>query len=326
MDEFRNQHLKEDPNKDKTLFKLIARFIAGEIKHKGRDKSTGSLNNYRAVKIHLEDYQQKKGYKIDFEAITLDFFYSYTTFLKKVTNLSPNTIQKDITLLKLFMGEAVDLGYTNNLQWKHKKFTVEGVETDATYLTDQELMKIYRHDFTGKKKLQQVRDTFLVGAFSGLRHSDFKEITLGNIVEIDGDQFIKIITQKTKDLVIIPSNPIIKEIFEKYKGLPRPISNQKFNDYIKDVCKEVGLTETGRLSSDPKKELWETVASHTARRSFATNTYLEGFPTLELMKITGHKTEKSFLKYIKVSKLDSAKRLSAHNKQNWSKKLLKVAS
>jgi hypothetical protein len=65
--------------------------------------------------------------------------------------------------------------------------------------------------------------------------------------------------------------------------------------------------------------------NHTARRSFATNFYLQGFPTIDLMRITGHKTEPSFLKYIRVTKLDTAKRLSEHIKQNWIKKLLSVS-
>ena len=74
-----------------------------------------------------------------------------------------------------------------------------------------------------------------------------------------------------------------------------------------------------------RKELWQCVSSHAARRNFATNLYLDGYPTLEIMKITGHKTEKAFMRYIRVSKLDAAKKLSAHMKKRWSKKLLKVA-
>jgi integrase len=118
------------------------------------------------------------------------------------------------------------------------------------------------------------------------------------------------------------------EIFEKYSDrpnkLPKTISNQKFNDYIKDVCKLAELNEPGRISTRSKEILADLVSSHTARRSFATNYYLQGFPTIDLMKITGHRTERSFLKYIKVSKLDTAKRLSEHIKVNWSKKLLSV--
>jgi integrase len=92
------------------------------------------------------------------------------------------------------------------------------------------------------------------------------------------------------------------------------------------VARLAGLTEKGRLSSDPEKELSQCISSHTARRSFATNYYLDGFPTSELMKITGHRTEKAFLKYIKVTKLDTAKRLNVHIKKRWSEKLLRVAS
>lgn len=66
------------------------------------------------------------------------------------------------------------------------------------------------------------------------------------------------------------------------------------------------------------------ISSHTARRSFATNYYLEGFPTIDLMKITGHKTEKAFLTYIKVSQLDTAKRLNQHMKKKWEEKKIKA--
>jgi integrase len=121
------------------------------------------------------------------------------------------------------------------------------------------------------------------------------------------------------------------EIFRKYKQmpnmLPKSISNQKFNAYLKEVCQIAGLEETGRLEGSPEKALWETVSTHTARRSFATNLYNEGFPIFDLMRITDHKTEKSFRSYIKVTETDAAKRLSNHNKQkNWSAFLLRVAS
>ncbi len=85
-----------------------------------------------------------------------------------------------------------------------------------------------------------------------------------------------------------------------------------------------GLVEKGRLSTSPKTELYNCVTSHTARRSFATNLYLDGYPIIEIMKITGHKTEKAFLKYIKVSKLDAAKRLNTYMKKRWEEKRIKA--
>jgi integrase len=341
LDNFRFHNLDEDKKDRPSLFKLIDRFIAGEIQFRGRDKSAGSLNNYNSVKVHLLAFEKARHAKIDFDSITLDFFYSYVAFLKKLKpknapkdskqkGLSINTIAKDITLMKVFMAEAVDLGYTNNLQFKHKKFSVSPVATDQVYLKDKEIMKLYRHDFSGKPKLESVRDLFVVGCFTGLRFGDYSNILPENIVTIDGDLYIKMITGKTKELVIIPCNPVVLEIFEKYKanpnGLPRSISNQKFNAYIKDACNQAELTEKGRNADHPLDELYKHISSHTARRSMATNLYLQGFPTIELMKITGHKTEKAFMKYIRVDKLDTAKRLSDHMKKNWSRILLSVAS
>ena len=226
------------------------------------------------------------------------------------------------------MGEAVDLGYTTNIQFKHKKFSFSEEETDQVYLTEQELHKLYKFEITNKK-LEQLRDLFIFGAWVGLRFSDFSNIKPENIVDIEGDRFIKIITQKTKELVIIPCHPVVLEIFQKYShnanNLPTTISNQKFNEYVKEVCKMAGMDEKGRLSTKPDMMLYQAISSHTARRSFATNYYLQGFPTIDLMKITAHKTEKAFLKYIRVSKLDTAKRLNEHMKKNWSAKMLKVA-
>jgi integrase len=312
-----------------TLKTLISRFINNEIKHHGRDKSKNTLKTYNTVLGHLNDYEAKERTKVDFETITLDFYYQYTAYLKS-QGLSQNSIAKDIKIIKVFMGEAVDLGYTNNLQFKRKKFSVSTEETDAVFLTEAEILTLYKYDLSENKRLEQARDLFVFGCFVGLRYSDFSEIKPENIVKIDGEYFLKLITQKTRDLVIIPCNPVVLKLFNKYKSnanrLPRSISNQKFNDYIKEACHEAKLNETGRLTTDPKKELWECVSSHTARRSFATNYYLQGFPTIDLMKITGHKTEKSFLKYIRVTKLDTAKRLNKHIKKNWSEKMLRVAS
>jgi len=341
LDAFFYKNLTDEAtSKERSLFSLIERFIAGDIKAKGKDKSQSSLDNYSAVKKHLLDYQSKKKYRIDFDTITLDFFYSYVSFLKKYKwskdpekppGLSQNTIAKDIRLLKVFMAEGIELGWTDNYQFKKKNFTVTDEDTDAVYLTEREVMKLYYHDLSAHKsfkKLDQVRDLFVVGCFTGLRYSDYSNIKPENIVRNDGQLYIKMVTQKTKELVIIPANPIVLEIFEKYhendNRLPRSLSNQKFNDYIKDACEAAELNETGRLSSNPKLELYKCISSHTARRSFATNLYLEGFPVIDLMKITGHKTEKAFLKYIRVSKLDTAKRLLEHNKKKWETKIVQM--
>ncbi len=327
MENFVNQNHSGTSSKP-NLYTLANRFVIGEIKNKGRDKSKSSLQNYAAVLKHLKEFEAYSKYKVDFDTINLDFFYAYVTYLQKIKNLAVNSIAKDISILKVFMGEAVDMDYTDNLKFKHKKFSFNEEDTEHVYLKEEELHHLYQFKLTNKK-LEQVRDLFIFGAWVGLRISDYSNIKPENIVQIDGGYFIDITTQKTKERVIIPCNPVVLEIFEKYSHnankLPKTISDQKFNEYIKNACELAGMVETGRLSTKPHVKLYQAISSHTCRRSFATNYYLQGFPTIDLMKITTHKTERSFLKYIRVSKLDTAKRMAAHIKENWSKKLLRVA-
>ncbi len=333
-----NKELPPRDEKDKSgLFKLIESFIRGDIKYKGKDKSKDTLKTYKTTYHHLLEFEAKqrkavKGYKIDFDTINLAFYYSFVDYLQKdkwrlskkgklihVEGMKPNAVGKNITILKLFMIEAVDQELTANMQFKHKKFCASKEETYAVYLTEQDIMQLYHFDLSLNKRLEQVRDLFVFGCFTGFRFSDYNDVKGENLVTIDGDLYINQITKKTDYGVIIPANHIILDLFAKYKDnanrLPKSLSNQKLNSYIKEAAALAGLTETGRLSSDMAKPLNECISSHTARRSFATNLYLSGFPVIDIMKMTGHKTEKSFLNYIKVSKLDAAKRLSAHYKK-----------
>lgn len=116
----------------------------------------------------------------------------------------------------------------------------------------------------------------------------------------------------------------IKEVI-KERGMPRMISDMKFNEYIKIVCKRVGfkdLVKGSLMVKDEKTEIYrkkvgmypkyKLVSSHTCRRSFATNLYKMNFPTLSIMKITGHSSEKSFLSYIKVTPTEHAEKLLNH--------------
>jgi integrase len=347
LEDFLNQNEPQTQQEMPSLFKLLDRFINNEIKFKGKNKSKNTLKTYNTLKGHLHEYQHIFKHKVDFDTVNLEFFYKYVDFLgkrnryeKQIRSLRPelknkmvgkigtNAISKDIQILKTVMGEAVDLDYTTNYAFKHKKFFVTRTDTDAVYLKDKELQDLYKYDLSKNKRLEQVRDLFIFGCWVGLRFSDYNNVKAENIVMIENDLFLKITPQKTSDYVIIPCNGGVLEIFKKYENspnkLPKSISNQKFNEYIKEVCKLTGMNEKGRLSSDLNLELWECISSHTARRSFATNLYLEGYPTLEIMKITGHRTERSFMKYIKLTKLDAAKNLNLHMKKKWEEKRLKA--
>ena len=158
--------------------------------------------------------------------------------------------------------------------------------------------------------MERVRDLFIVGAYTGLRFSDLTNIRPENI----RNGMISIEQHKTDGKVVIPCHKIVTSILNKYNGtLPRSVLNQKMNDYIKEVCQLVGLDElvTKSITKGGKRIInshkkYEIISTHTARRSFATNAYKKGVPTITIMKITGHCTEKAFLKYIKLSKEEHA--------------------
>lgn len=307
------------------LFSLIQKFVDNEISYRGRQRQGNTTRTYKTTLNHLKEFAKQNKAVLDYDSITLDFYNQYVTYLRK-QGLNINSIGRDIKNLKTFMNEAVDLGFTNNLQFKHKKFAVGREDTEAVYLTWDEILKLYRHNFSDNKRLERVRDLFVFGCCVGLRFSDFSRIKPENVITYEGERFIKIKTQKTGEPVTIPLHPLTIEIFAKYDNtLPRALSNQKFNEYIKDACELAKLNEAGRLEGEPELLLYQCISSHTARRSALTNYYLEGFPVIDLMKISGHTTEKSFLRYIKISKLDAARRLQVHIKKNWSEMLLRVA-
>ena len=181
------------------------------------------------------------------------------------------------------------------------------------YLTDTEINKIYNFDFSYSQRLQNAKDLFIIGLRTGLRISDFMYIKEINLKQ----GFIHIETKKTGQKVIIPLHQQIKEIYNRRGGLPYAISHQKFNLYIKEICKLVGideLTEGAIMNTQTKRKeqgiypKYKLVSSHTCRRSFASNLYGK-LPNRVIMDITGHKTETQFLKYIKITKEENAETL-----------------
>ena len=162
--------------------------------------------------------------------------------------------------------------------------------------------------------LERARGLFLIGCYTGLRVSDFSRLSKSHI-----GHHITIKTHKTGTPVVIPIHPVVREIIDNGFNLTDTISDQKLNEQIKELCRLANITEKVMVNRNeggrdiehvlPKYKL---VSSHTARRSFATNAYKAGVPTIGIMKLTGHTKESTFLKYIKVSAQENAEMLSQH--------------
>lgn len=319
--------LNDTGNKD--LFSFIDRFIE-ESTNKVNTKtekifSSATIQVYRNTRHVLAEYKKKRRKRIDFDTINLDFYHDFTEYLTKEIGYSNNTVGKHVKTLKTFLSDATERGLNNNLAFKSKRFKVITESTDSIYLNEDELTAIENLDLSKTPRLDKVRDLFLVGCWTGLRFSDFSNIKPENFK----GEFIEIKTKKTAELVVIPLHPVVKSIMSKYEGitansLPTAISNVKMNEYLKELGQMVdllnvksstGITKGGKLvtTTQPKYELLTT---HTARRSFATNLFLDDLPASTIMKITGHRTEKAFERYIKITPTENAKILQLH----WQKK------
>jgi integrase len=295
----------------------LIEFIEMFIKETTGIRSDNTTKAYQNAFNHLKNYCRDKNCKIDFDTINMSFYNSYTKYLIEDLDLAQNTVGNKIKNLKVFMGEAYERGLHKNLEFRSRKFKKTTEDTDKIYLNMNELELMYKHDLSANKKYERVRDLFIIGCFTGLRFSDFIQLNKGNIMD---DNKVKIRTQKTRDTVIIPLHPYVREILLKYEwNIPNPISNQKMNEYLKEIGEDakikgkiqVTITKGGELKKIAKDKS-KLISTHTARRSFASNCYLAGIPAITIMKITGHKTESSFLRYIRISQEENANKLLDH--------------
>lgn len=296
------------------LLQYIIRFI-DESKTRNNEKTgkpiaQSTIHTYQQLKSNIEKYSNKKRTTLEFEDIDLDFYIDFHAYLIS-ENLATNTIGKRIAILKAILTDATERGVNRNLAFKSKRFKVTREKTDNIYLNESELNELWKLDLSNNKRLDNIRDLFLIGCWTGLRFSDFTRLTIdhikGNNIEIE--------TKKTRESVLIPMHPVVKQIFEKQEGkLPKPLTNQKMNEYLKEIGQMIkGLnTKTfktitqGGFEKTTQIEKYKRITTHTARRSFASNLYLRGTPVLTIMKITGHKTEKSFHQYIKINSEEHA--------------------
>ena len=329
-DALHKAQFKNEYSQSTSLLKFIDQLINESI------RKPGTVKQWKQTLNKLIEFKHDTHTEIDFDTINMNFYTRFITYLNKkgytktankvggeriITKLeySKNTIGGYVKNLKIFMNEAVDRGLTSNLEYRNKKFKVMEEQVDKIYLTQNELLKIYELRLkTQYFSLEKVRDIFIVAAYTGLRFSDLIQVKPENIIS-NGTQ-IKIQTEKTGELVIIPLHTFVKEIIKKYNGsLPPAISNQPMNRYLKEIADLAEINETiiTTITRGGKKERETTkksdlVTTHTARRSFATNAYLMNVPTISIMKITGHRTEKSFMKYIRISQEENANKLSNH--------------
>lgn len=278
-----------------------------------------TIKNYKGFLIQYNEFCKAKRKRYDFGDIDLKFYDDFVAYFT-AKDYSINTIGRHVKELKIIMRAAREEGLHDNGAIESRKFRVLTADVENIYLSESEIRAIADLDLSGDRNKDIARDIFLVGCYTAQRYSDYSTINEGNIRTLEnGQRVIDLKQQKTGNHVVIPVRPELQVILDKYENRLPKSYEQKVNKYIKEVAREAGITdkiEVSYVENGEKRthlvDKCDLVKTHTARRSGATNMYLAGIPTIAIMKITGHKTEKEFMKYIKITEEQTAMELMNH--------------
>ena len=211
-----------------------------------KDLRIAFLAKYPKYEIILNMYSRANDCPATWENLSKVRLQTFVDYMEE--RLAPNSVRQYAAKLKAVLNlynEEVELPKDYN-----KILSVKNVRSTNVWLTDEELERIITYAPKNTNE-QLVRTQFLIGAFTGCRHSDYTRLNNRNIV----GGMISYVSLKTKTHATVPLKPIVKEL----------------------------------LTNLPKEgEKWEFVSSHTARRSFATNLYLRGADLYSISQMMGH--------------------------------------
>jgi len=308
----------------KTLDEYILWFIRD--RRSNPNFKTGTIKTYKVFQKHWRRYAQAK--RTYFESLDIKLLEGFIRYLiKHKNNYSDNHINQMVKIAKVILNDACERGMLKRPIHKSRLFRHSSKPTDHIYLTVEELMQIAKLKLPLHQKIYIHRDLFIVGAFTGLRFSDFVRIKKDNIVTIRDSNNIKrdvlkIYMKKVNDHVFIPIHPVVKTILSKHNNdlSQYKVVNQVINRDLKKIGSMAGINETivkviyRKGNADRKRyKKYALITTHTARRSFATNAYKSGIPAISIMKITGHKKSETFMKYICINEEENAHLLSENS-------------
>lgn len=305
-------HFRQDKPLEGVYFTGFAREV---LEKRSRRKPEHYAAIYDAIMKHIDAFSKEFDCDIFTNSVTGEFLDDFIIYLED-QGLRHNTIVGYIRKIQTLVRRASQYNYAVDNTYDEIDLKCE--PTNAVFLSMNEIARIYYYNFEKqdkRKAKERIRDLFVVGCLTALRYSDYSTLTKDNF---QGDYLVKR-TKKTNVDVKIPLHAYVKEIYAKYGGvIPCKLCIQYVNKYLKVIMKEIGLndlvtysfTKGGKLITVTRKK-WELISSHTARRSAATNMYLTGrMTTLEIMRLTGHRTEQNFFRYIRLTNEDTARSIS----------------
>ena len=291
---------------------------------KGQEKDNGRVPSFydyfdewsnrdtpqrRQRKNSLKLIRECMGIRYDWADIDTAFYFRLVQKLK-AKDYSVNYIGSVIKKLKTVMSEGYKLKYHKNQDYH--LFTSPSEQADTVYLTKEEVDRLWNLDLTDPLE-QSVRDLFLLGCYTAMRFSDYSRLSLDNIRK----GMIYFTQQKTGGSVVLPASPKVVSILKRHGGYAPKVGQVVLNRKIKNICFKARIFEKVECTKSKGDrritelvEKYTLVSSHTARRTAATLLYQSGVPASQVMLITGHRDESSFMKYIRTTKEQNAKLLA----------------
>lgn len=279
-------------------------------------KECGNQNNwtkstyekFAAVKSHLKEFKDD----VAFEYFDESGLNEYVNFLRDDKDMRNSTIGKQIGFLKWFLRWSFKKGYHQNIAYDTFRPKLKTAPKKIIFLTWNELNKLKDYQIPQDKQyLERVRDVFLFCCFSSLRYSDVRNLKRWDVKS----DHIEVTTVKTADNLIIELNDYSKAILEKYKDIQFEndmalpvISNQKMNDYLKELGELAEIDEPvretyykGNERIDEIFPKYALLSTHAGRRTFICNALALGIPAEVVMKWTGHSDYKAMKPYIDIA-------------------------
>lgn len=322
----------EEEERRKNVLRYLDNFIveisSGVRMFRGSQYGKNTIKVWKTFRKVLGDFYSLNPFTWD--DINRQLADNFTYYLQS-RGYMVKTINKHITMFRALINYAFVEKYHDNAGAESffiKKKVTEDDKAKEIYLTAEELQALYEQPLSGEYDI--IRDIFLVGCYTCQRFSDYSTLKEGNFTKTSkGTKVVKVIQKKTKNAVVIPIlNDNLMRIAKKYNYNMPERSDVELNRTIKSVMKivaekvpslnklevtrltmkEIKKEEDGKVKwrrnkdGNVVKPRYELVTSHTARRSGITNLYLSGkFDTFQMMSISGHKDQRTFMDYIKLS-------------------------
>ena len=215
---------------------------------------------------------------LDFKDITYTFLRDFEVHLKEKGN-SVNTVAKHMRQLRTLVNEAINQGYIPSDAYPFRKYKIKQEKGRKEFLTPDELKRLENLDVD--KKLRHVLDAFLFCCYTGLRYSDFCQLTSENIIRVNGKRWLHFKSVKTDVEIRLPLHLLFEgkalAVLERY-------------DIVTDFAKIGPNSEANKYLAQLAAfaRIRKHITYHTARHTCATLLVHQGVPITTVQKLLGH--------------------------------------